>query len=195
MSPHPENQHTPLGRVQAFVYHHRHTASTDLVQVVCRHDERGSIGLTRPDLEYVLDSLERIRNLAFRTADPTSPFLMDAIATIVHLASGTAPGQPAPAGPDQGMAITIKPDGGIYQDPTRGGDPYAAGGGGLRTRTCVHCGRRCGDVPGGSGVVNAAPVCYPPEGTTDRPNCYRRLLRGACTQVHVCREGCWRDGN
>jgi len=193
MSPHPENLATPLGRVQAFAYHHRRTAHTNVVEAVLREDDRrGAIALTRSDLEYVLETLERIKALAFRAA-PDSPFLPDTLTTIFHLAAGIAPGVAAPVGPDHPMALTIKPDGGVYQDPSQGGDPYAAGGGGLRTRTCVHCGRRCGDVPGGSGIVNAAPVCCPPEGA-DRPNCYQNLLRATCTEVHVCRRGCWHDG-
>lgn len=189
----PSNRATPLGRVAEYLRQRRRMPGLDPELIGSVRSDPGvdPIKLATADLQFVLDSLDRIRNLAYR-ADPTSPFLPDTLATIFHLASGIAPGMPAPVGPNHVMAVTIKPDGGIYQDPTGGGHPYAAGGGGLRTRTCVHCGRRCGDVPGGSGIVNSAPVCYPPEGTTDRPNCYRRLLRADCTQVHVCQRGCWR---
>ena len=32
-------------------------------------------------------------------------------------------------------------------------------------------------------------------GVAERTQTYRNLLRATCTQVHVCRQGCWRDGD
>lgn len=192
----PGNRATPQGRVAEYLRQRGRMSGLDpdLIGTVCSDPSVDPIELTTADLRFMLETLERIRNLVYR-ADLTSPFLAEMLGTVLHLAQGIAPGLPAPVGPDHAMAVIIKPDGGVYQDPSGGGYPYAAGGGGLRTRTCVHCGRRCGDVPGGSGVINSAPVCYPPEGTTDRPNCYRQLLRADCTEVHVCQRGCWRDSD
>lgn len=187
---------TPLGRIEEFLRQHAieygHGAAIASVEA---DPTWGLRTLGADDLRYLLETLERIKNLAYRTihAADDNPFRNDNIGTIFHLASGTARGLAAPGDP-RVLPLTIKPNGGgIYTDHTSGADPYAAGGGGLRTRTCVHCGRRCGDVPGGSGIVNAAPVCCPPDAVLDRPNCYRLLMTEQCDQVHVCQRGCWRD--
>ena len=172
---------TPLGRVQRYLRKRSTTRLPDEINGVFGSgpdEERAELNTS--DLQFMADSLDRIRNLAYRASGGGGD--RDLMATIFHIAAGVARGLPAPAA-GRPLPLTVKPDGGGVYTSRDDFDPYAAGGGGHRTRTCVHCQRRCGDVPGGSGVINAVPVCYPTE--SGRPNCYRNISVEGHT-LHSC---------
>jgi hypothetical protein len=150
----------PASRIGEFVRQYSRMSGLDQEQVTSVHSDPGAemASLLVEDLRAVVEALEDIRRVACRL-DLRSPFAPDGLQYIVDRAHAMLRGQHMAR---QRVAST-----GIA-NPGEG--PYYLAGGGNRTRTCGHCGRTCGDLAGGWGVVLAVPVCHPNEG--GRPDCY-----------------------
>lgn len=163
------NQNLPVNRIREFLTLHRQMEGGDRERIaqVDHHSGKGPARLNAGDLQFLLDCLDRIRNLAYRAIDMPEP-----MTEIFQIAAGMPLGMALPPA-GRPRPVTVDPDGTVRPDLS-GSDPFEGGGGTTRTRTCVHCWRRCGDAPGGAGVVNGLPVCSSPEG--GRPDCYRQII-------------------
>lgn len=96
-----------------------------------------------------------------------------------------------PQHPNPGFPVKVGMDGSVHAARWHpDNDPFRAVDGGTRTRTCAHCGRKCGDMAGGSGSVNSWPVCHPNE--QGRPDCYW-LITVHGHAPHRCQSGCHID--
>jgi hypothetical protein len=157
-------------RIKEFARQYGRMSGLDQEQVTRVHSDPGAepADLLLADLLAVVDALDTIRNLAYRL-DLASAFAPDGVQRIFDVAADTLDGwtrgrRPARAKSDPG--------------------PHYQPGGGTRTRTCVHCGRRCGDTAGGFGQVDGQPVCHPSE--PGRPDCYH--LTTAARDQHPLRD-------
>lgn len=168
----------PVNRIREFLVSHGRMEGGDRERIaqVYHYDGKGPARLNAGDLLFLLDCLDRIRNLAYRAVDADEP-----MAEIFKIAAGMPPlmalpphGRPRP--------VSVNPDGTVGSADFFP-DPFEGGGGTMRTRTCAHCWRRCGDAAGGAGVVNAVPVCAAPE--AGRPDCYQQIVEHA-HGVHGC---------
>lgn len=161
----------PIDRIREFLRQHGLMQGGDRGQVAQVHHASGQMParLNTADLQFVLDLVDKIRDMAYRASSGDDRLTM----SLIHdIASGLATGMPAPA---VGWPPPVDIDqGGAPRPPAHPFDPFEGGGHTRRTRTCAHCRRRCGDVPGGSGVVNGVPVCSPT--IWGRPNCYRLIV-------------------
>lgn len=177
--PFPSN---PLHRVREFLRQQGLMGRGDRELVAQDHRVGGRVParLDVADLRFMVDTMDRIRDLAYRASGGGGDQL---VMSLIHgLASGSGAGMPAPP---VGMPprVDVGPDGSL-RPSAHSFDPFEGGGGTRRTRTCVHCQRRCGDVPGGSGIVNGVPVCSPTE--HGRPDCYQLVTAVGGHPLHSC---------